>query len=348
MTSDKRKALIKNIIVTGLSVLLAAAFLYFAFSGVDFAAFLDIIAGASLLWLVIFVLLQTLSHIFRAVRWKIILASINPDISVNTLFGALMMGYGISGVIPRFGEITRAVTVGKLEEVSTSSVFGTIIVERMIDLFFFAGAVLLSGFLYGDELYAGFPWLKSALLIGAAAFFGGIIIFVLSIRFEELFYRALDATAGKISETFAEKLKAFIKRLNAGFASLKTVRSYLLVIGCSIIIMGVYVSVSWSAFYLLHMEHLIEPNFVNALVVFSISAIGMMIPTPGGIGSFHTITKSVLTGLFGLGGAISIAYATAVHGIGYILNIALTVGYALYWKNRLTTIENEVLKTIED
>ena len=45
-----------------------------------------------------------------------------------------MVGYGVNCVTPKLGEVTRAVLLGKWEKLSRSSMFGTVILERVIDL----------------------------------------------------------------------------------------------------------------------------------------------------------------------------------------------------------------------
>jgi len=57
----------------------------------------------------------------------------------------------------------------------------------------------------------------------------------------------------------------------------------------------------------------------------SISAIGVVIPTPGGTGSYHTLAKSTLVLLFGFGETISAAYALLTHIISYFLFIFIAL-----------------------
>jgi uncharacterized membrane protein YbhN (UPF0104 family) len=57
----------------------------------------------------------------------------------------------------------------------------------------------------------------------------------------------------------------------------------------------------------------------------SISAIGIIIPTPGGTGSYHTLAKSTLVLLFGFPEALSLAYAFITHIISYIFAILFSL-----------------------
>ena len=116
MTSDNQKKFhLKGVLNFLLSIVLAVILLYVAFHDVDFNKILDMVSHASVFWIVVLSLTLLLSHFVRAVRWKIILNSVKSDTSVRNLFGSLMVGYAVNCVIPRLGEITRAVLIGRWE-----------------------------------------------------------------------------------------------------------------------------------------------------------------------------------------------------------------------------------------
>ena len=118
-------------------------FLYIAFKDVDIEESLDKIASLSIPWLFVFVIVFLLSHFLRAVRWKYILNSVKKETEVKNLFGATMIGYGINCVVPRLGELYRALFLGRWENLSRSSMLGTIIVERVVDIIGLFFAVLV-------------------------------------------------------------------------------------------------------------------------------------------------------------------------------------------------------------
>ena len=57
----------------------------------------------------------------------------------------------------------------------------------------------------------------------------------------------------------------------------------------------------------------------------TIAAFGIVIPTPGGTGSYHALAKSALVLLYGYGEVISLAYAFLTHIISYFLFIVLAL-----------------------
>jgi glycosyltransferase 2 family protein len=301
-----------------LSFLLSAVFLYIAFYNVDFGEVFSYVAKASIFWIFIFIVLWMVSHYLRAVRWKIILHSVKKDASLKNLLGALMIGYGVNCVIPRLGEISRAVFVGKWEGLSKSSLFGTVIIERIIDILFLGLAVILSVYLWSESLYISFPWLESTLYI--TSFVMGLIILflVLTIRFKEHFYSFIISFLSKFSEKLAHRVGYIFGMLIEGFASLRGVKNYIYTILLSAAILIIYAGSSYVGFYIIGMQPV---TFAMAWVLMSVSSIGVIIPTPGGTGSYHTLAKSTLVLLFGFGEEISLAYAFTTHIVSYILFI---------------------------
>ncbi|MEO8399236.1 MAG: lysylphosphatidylglycerol synthase transmembrane domain-containing protein [Ignavibacteriaceae bacterium] len=304
------------------SFILTAVFLYIAFKHVDFKDVIEKISQASLLWIGVFIIVITLSHFLRAVRWKVILNSVKPGVSLKNLFGALMIGYGVNFIVPRLGEVSRAVFIGKWENLSRSSMFGTVILERIIDLIFLGISVVISIYIATEDLYKNFPWLKSTLYITIFLMICMCLFLFLIIKFKEKFYGIIIKFLSRFSEKIAHKIANIFEMLIAGFTSLKGTKNYLLTLVLSISIILLYALASYIGFYTVGMQKLGTPGitFAMAWILMSISGIGVVIPTPGGTGSYHTLAKSTLL-LFGFGEVISLTYAVLTHLISMILFI---------------------------
>lgn len=331
LTSDKKHHY-KQIAGIAFSVLLALLFLYIAFRGVDFSKVMSILSGASWIWIIVLSISLLTAHYLRALRWKVILHSVKPDTSVVNLFGSLMVGYGVNCVIPRLGEVSRAVLLGRWENISKTSLIGTVIVERVIDMLGLGLALLASVFIYSGNLYESFPWLKSTLYITAFMMFFLILTLVLIVRMKERFYNIIVKLAGKVSDKLAKKLAYIFEMLVLGFSSLKGTRNYLLTLGLSLLIIFGYGLNSYIGFYTLGMQNILPVSYGMAWIMMSISSIGVVIPTPGATGSYHTLAKSVLVLLFGFGEAISLAYAVITHIVSYVLFIVSAL-VLFFWLN---------------
>jgi glycosyltransferase 2 family protein len=347
ISDNKKKSHLKGVLNFALSLILTLVLLYIAFNNVNFDDVLKAVSNASVFWIIVLAADLMLAHFLRAVRWKIILKSVKSDASIKNLFGALMVGYAVNCVIPRLGEITRAVLVGRWEGLSSSSMFGSVIVERVIDIIFLGISVLISVIIWQEDLYSTFPWLKSALYFSML----GIILFILfiyfSIKFKEQFYGIIVRSLGKISQKAADKAAHIFEMLIQGFASLKGTKNYLLTLGLSVIIMLLYAFSSYTGFYTLYMENIKPVNFSMAWVLMSISGIGVVIPTPGATGSYHALAKSALM-LFGFGQVISLSYAFLTHIISYIMFIIVGSLFFLILNKRHENLVKIVETGVDD
>jgi uncharacterized protein (TIRG00374 family) len=236
-----------------------------------------------------------------------------------------MVGYGVNCVVPRLGEIYRGLFLGKWEDISRSSMVGTIILERVIDILVLGFSVLLSVAIYSGDLYNELSWLKSTLYLGFLVIFGLILFLYLLVRFKEKFYNAIIMFVGKFSAKFADGLARVFHLLTDGFASLKGSRNFISVILLSVVIMILYALTAYFGFYILHMNEIQDVSLSMAWIVMTISAFGVIIPTPGATGSYHLIVISVLVGLYNFSSEISGAYALLTHAITYILFILSTI-----------------------
>jgi uncharacterized protein (TIRG00374 family) len=316
---------LKRALKYALSFILAGVFLYIAFHNVNFNEVLTTVSHASIFWIIIFIIVLLASHYFRALRWKIILNSVKPDTSIKNLFGALMVGYGVNCVVPRLGEISRAVLVGKWEGLSRSSMFGAIILERIIDMIFLGLSVFVSLLIWSDDLSKKFPWLASTVYISLVFLAVTVLFLYFVLKFKEKFYGFIVKLLGKISESFAHKTAHVFEMLLQGFASLRGTKNYILTFFLSVLIYMLYALSSYVGFFTLGMESIMPVTYAMGWVLMSISAIGVVIPTPGATGSYHALAKSALVLLFGFGEVISLSYAFLTHILSYILFIFIGI-----------------------
>ncbi len=321
----KKKSRLRGILNYTLSLLLTALFLYIAFKGVDIDEVFRIASESSIMWMIIFIIVQMFAHYIRALRWKVILNSVKPEASIKNLFGALMVGYGVNCVVPRLGEVTRAVLVGKWENLSGSSMFGTIILERVIDVIFLGLAVVVAILMYSERLLANFPWLQSTLYFTIIFIALIIFLFYLTIRHREKFYSFIVRFFSRFSEKLAHKIAQMIQMLGEGFGSLRGTKNYFLSFLLSALLIFLYALGSYVGFFIIGLQDIKEVNYQMGWIVMSISAIGIVIPTPGGTGSYHTLAKSTLVLLFGFGDAVSLAYAFVTHIISYFFAIFFSI-----------------------
>lgn len=303
------------------SFLLTIIFLYAAFYNVSISDVFEVVSRASLFWVGILIISLIIAHYLRAFRWKIILHSVKPHTQMKYLFGSLMVGYAVNCVVPRLGEVARAVLIGRWENLSRSSMFGAIILERVIDVLFLCIAIFISALIWSEDLYFKLPWLKTSLYVSIFGIAAVILFLFLLIKFKEKFYNVLVLMIGKLSPKYARKTAYIFEMLIQGFKSLQGTRNYVLTFMLSFIIMGLYAFASYIGFFTVGMNTLKPVSYQMAWVLMSISGIGVLIPTPNGTGSYHTLIKTALVVLFGFSEVISLSYAFLTHFISYVIFI---------------------------
>lgn len=325
---------IKKILSYFLPLALMVLFLYFAFREVDFLKVLSILQNMSIAWLILYIVVWFFSHVVRALRWKIIIQSVKKDTSLINLFGATMVGYGVNCVVPRLGELYRGLFLGKWENISRSSMIGTIVLERVIDLLVLGFSVLISVVIYSGDLYTDIEWLKSTIYLGFFAILLMILFLFMLVKYKSKFYNAILKFIGKFSPKVADGLGRIFHLLTDGFASIKGKKNYFTVFVLSFLIMVLYALTAYVGFYVLHMNGIRDVSFSMAWVIMTISAFGVIIPTPGATGSYHLIVISVLVGLYNFSSEISGAFALLTHAITTVLFIALTFIMTMYINKR--------------
>ena len=334
MTSGKRLVSKKELFGTIFSILLGLLLLFIAFRGIEFHEFYEAVKRSSLLWILVFACTTISAHVLRAYRWKVMLRRVKPNLSLHHAFAALMLGYGINNAVPRLGEVSRAIFLGQYERVSRMSILGTIVVERMIDMVFFGLAVLVSGVIYSGEIYAKFPWLRATSVIGLVLMLVMVLMMVFFVRHREALLPLITKQISRISVPAAGKIESLLLKLSDGFLSIRGTRTYVEIMIFSVLIMLNYACNSLIGFYIVGIQYDTTVTFAMAWVAMSISSVGMIIPTPGGIGSYHAITQMILVTLFHLGKVVSTAYAVISHGISYILSIIFAVLYFFLFRKR--------------
>jgi uncharacterized protein (TIRG00374 family) len=109
------------------------ALLWAAFHDVDFKKLVVDLKQANYSWLFLSLLFGFFAYVSRARRWVLLINPLGFRPSLRNSFYALMTGYLANIALPRVGEITRCVALGKKEKIPVDQLIGTVVVERTID-----------------------------------------------------------------------------------------------------------------------------------------------------------------------------------------------------------------------
>jgi len=326
-----------------LTIIITFSFLYMALKNVDLKKSISIISHASIPAILLYVFIFFAAHFVRALRWRFMINSIKKDVSIIHLFGSVMVGYGVSCIIPRLGELYRGLFLGRWENISRTTVIGTIVIERIIDVAAFAFAALISVYIYSGNLYDKVLWLKTSLITGFVLVFVMIFFLIFIVRYKGKFNESIIRMIGKISPNLAAKLKNIFDTLIAGLSSITGLRNIISILFLSVLLLALYAFNAYVGFYVLGMGNNVAVSYGMSWVVMTISAFGVMIPTPGGTGSYHLISIFALTQLFAFDYETSAAYAIFTHLISYVLSIlsAVMMIYLINWQRGRKGLKRE-------
>ncbi|ESU19407.1 hypothetical protein FCR2A7T_20210 [Flavobacterium cauense R2A-7] len=120
----------------------------------------------------------------RGYRWRYSLEHMGYFSQFRNNFSAVCIGYLMNYTVPRSGEVSRALVLKKYNDIPFDKAFGTIIAERVIDLFILIGFILTALILQFDQLKsfltATIP-VEKLMYLGFIGLFGFIVVVLLFI-----------------------------------------------------------------------------------------------------------------------------------------------------------------------
>lgn len=284
----KKPSAFKNAITIFISVAIAAVFLWVALRGLDFDKIKNSLQKANYLWVVFAAVFGVSAYIFRAIRWNLLLEPMGYKISNSNSLWSLSFGYLMNLTIPRSGELARSTALYGVEKVPVDKSFGTIILERVVDLvcmMIFLGLTLIFKFEAIKSFYenSGFQPNPVFIVTGIAA---GIIGIFLFFKFKERFRRfhIISKIIDFIDGIF-EGLKSILKLKQKGKFILLTAGIWI----C-------YFFASYLVCFALPETSGFSP--ADGCFILVIGTLGMIIPASGGIGAFNLAMKFGFAALF--------------------------------------------------
>ncbi|MEX1203022.1 MAG: lysylphosphatidylglycerol synthase transmembrane domain-containing protein [Ferruginibacter sp.] len=236
------------------------------------------------------VVMSLLSHLSRAMRWKLMMDPLGYKPALKNVFAVTMVGYFANSAIPRLGEVLKCSLLAKFEKLKIDKLFGTILVERTFDficyLLFIGITVLLQIDLIGsyvsEKLTAmnsgeGMPVLLK-ISIGMLLILGTIFL--------------LKWLVNKFPQhRIIGKLNGFVSGIGAGFKTIRSMKKRRLFLLHTCFIWTMYLLQVYIGFYAME-----ATNGLSILAAFSVLSLSTlaMIATPGGMGSFPVFVAQTL------------------------------------------------------
>lgn len=305
---------------------IAALLLYFVYGKEDFSQILKDSQNADLFWVGMSVLMALTSHLSRAWRWSVALQPFGFQLHPLRAFFAVMVGYFANTFVPRMGEISRCGVLYKTDRIPVNLSFGAVVTERVLDFFVLllltTFTILVEfdriGYLLKDGLDALNLKISAGLIILIAACFLAAIGFLAYIYQKRARLKHLP---------FYHKLATFFIGLKKGLLSITKLsrRQKITYLFHTLLIWLMYYGMTYVLFFS-------KPEGANlgpicGLSVLIMGGIGIVIPTPGGVGSYHFFVGATLAA-YGLSATESKSFAFLMHSV-QTLTILLAGGISL-------------------
>jgi uncharacterized membrane protein YbhN (UPF0104 family) len=294
--------------------------------------------------------LTGLAVVLRGVRQRCLLG---VPVSVHFTTASACLGYAVNAVLPRVGEVVRVVHLNRRTRIPVALIAATVLIERMIEVFVLGVLVLVSLFVFtpveADQLSAGlveeaqsfgasggdFAIDLSDMRTAALALLAGLtVVAVMLVLFAlrpTTTKRWLGPLLNRLPAGLRDRLETALAEFSAGILVLRSQPLQALIAA----VLSLLIWVCWfftfergcAAF------GLDELSLRAVFLVYTFTTIGMLFPTPGGIGAFHYFGKVCLVYALGVPVDQALAGITAIH-----LSIQIIGGPSLFYLMFLTQV----------
>ena len=256
-------------------------------------------------WMLLVVAAFTVSNIMRALRWQMLLQPLGYRAGFANSLLTILLGYFANLGFPRMGEVVRAGSLARYEKIPLEKVMGTCVVDRLMDFLCLGGVVGLAFLLEGQTVlhfleHRQQSGAQSGSLLENTFVLTALGLLVTGTLAAVVFWHKLRQLPA--FQKVAGLLKGFWDGLRSVFKLQHT---------------GLFLAYSigiWLMFYLQCYFNLLafpptaQLGASAALMVFVFGTLGFVIPSPGGMGTFHALAIAGLA-LYGINGGDAFSYA---------------------------------------
>jgi len=330
----------KSFIRTGVMLIITAVFLFFFFKGVDWKEALRYLSGINIKFFILMTLLAPLHLVTRSLRWHFLIKQEKKGVSFYSRFAANAVGFTVTMLVPaRIGEVVRPLFLAQKENMRKGYVIGTIVVERIFDLFtmcFILGVFLVARPLYESffpvesDIYSNlYVWGYIALGVALILFVLILVLFFFRKKALKLLKNLLKPFSKKASSKVLEIMDDFIQGLKF-FHSIRDLSLYILF---SFVVWIGIMFFYWMFFFAFNIS---VPFFFLVPYSFMVM-VGASIPTPGMVGGFDYFSRLGLTTFFDINNNLAFGMTIVIHSLQVV--VTCLIGYAILWKEGLSLFQ---------
>ena len=302
MTNKHVRALIFGIVVSLLA-------LYFALKNVDLSSLLDSVLSANPAWMVVTLLSYAVHFWLKAIRWCDLLEPVKR-IRIRQAYPVMMTGFFANNFLPaHLGEFVRMYVGSKIFQVRKTEVFGTIVLERILDFsivaLMFGGALISGGAISHQLIFAGYVLLVITML-------AWVILFI-SLRYEQPVFRLITWFLKPLPDRVGKRINEMLLLVLTAMHSMKSVR---LVVRSVVLSMLQWVLVGLAIYAALKSVG-VEIDMSGAAVTLAATVLAVSLPAAPGF--FGTIQLAFVLALvpYGVSESDALAGSVIFHIISY-------------------------------
>lgn len=295
----------RRLALTAVGFAASAGALYFVARSVDLGAVAQAIGGAQPGPLVPALALVAVGIGLRSWRWQRLLPGGAERVAVRRIVPVLLVGYLGNSVLPaRLGEPIRAYLLARRERLSPAEVFGTAVLERIVDLATLAIMAFIAALALGAP-----AWVIQ--LVGIAALGGAAVVVVLAgIGLSPVVSRLHRLLGPRRGERVIGPLERFAR----GIGGARGRRGVAEATAISVPIWLTDTAICW----LVGQSLAIGLALPAALLVVAVGALGTSIPSaPGYVGTYDLAASSAARAV-GVTAAPALGLAVVLHAVTLI------------------------------
>jgi hypothetical protein len=289
--------------------LVGVFFLFLAFKNFKYEEFLKALKTFNYYYVIVMLFFISCTFFLKSIRWKILIRNIK-DIRIHSLISAIFIGQLINNIFPaHIGELARSYIIGIKENISKSSSFATVVMERIFDVSTLIFMLLIVSFFLPLPL-----WMEKILIISSISF--GIVLLTLIIMIVYDASTVLNLFDKLIPNRWKNNFNKLIPLVNSfatGLFILKNITQIITVLLLSLCIWLCEATVYW---VLLKAMKIGLPFFKSIFILCAGNLAAVFPSLPGNVGSFDYACILSLTFL-GINESASLAYTIGIHGIEY-------------------------------
>lgn len=319
---------IKFVIGIGISFF----FLFILFRKIDLQQLLAALKMLDYRFLAAAVVVTLVSYSSRAVRWHYLILP-QKRAKPRNLLSATIICYMANNLLPaRLGEFARAIVFAKKEKLEVSSVFASLVIDRLFDGF--SVLVILIFTFFTVKLPPGMENVQKGLVTGG---YVTLAVYLAVIAFLVLLKRATARTVHVVAlilkpfpKVVAEKAASLLISFISGLQLPSKSGDLLAIILSSVFIWS---TAAWPIDLVLQAFNIHLP-FTASLFILVFLVFAVMVPaSPGYVGTYHAACMYGLMA-FAIPKEQALSVALVVHAIGFFPVILF--GFYFLWKDKIS------------